>query len=1169
MSGWSVVVIAIAYIATLFVVASYADDKGYTGRQQSGRPLIYAMSLAIFCTSWTFYGSVGLAAARGYEFLAVYIGPIIAIFFGKRLISRIIHLSKDERITSIADFLGARYGKSQVVAAIATLILVVGSIPYIALQLKAVSRSFLVFVGPIQVPYSVPLFADSALIVAFAMALFAILFGTRQVDTSEHQKGIISAVALESIIKLVAFLMVGSFVVFFFFEGPREMIAIGEASGAIEPFQHGPDGVRFLTIMLISTFAIFLLPRQFHVMVVENHSELELSRARYIFPLYLVAINLFVIPIAIAGDILLDNPVDADLYVLQIPRVIGSDLMAIIGFIGGLSAATAMVIVACVALSIMVSNDLVVPLLLRRPQNPDAGPADIGRRIILVRRMVIVIIMLAGYFYYRTAGATPALASMGLLSFAAVAQLAPAFFGGLIWKQATARGAVAGLLSGIAVWFYTLLMPNFLPGDPAFHPLMTEGPFGLSILRPQQLFFLSLDPLTHGVLWSLVVNVTVYVLVSLTRAPEAIERLQANVFVPAELKPAPALRLWRTSVRIGDLKATVARYLGQERTERSFQSYAAQRAIDLSERREADVQLLRFAEQLLASAIGAASSRLVLSLLLKRHEASSKAAVRLLDDATAAIQFNRDLLQTALDEMRQGISVFDKDHRLICWNRQFRELLDLPMELGQVGTSIHTIVRYNAERGAFGEGSPSRLVAERIEKLLVTHATFEDKMATSGITLEVRTSPMPGGGLVTTYTDVTERRAHQEALAKANESLERRVAERTEELLRLNQELARAKAKADEANLGKTRFLAGAGHDIAQPLNAARLYISTLMEAVEEPEHQRLAGNVETALTSVEEIIGALLDISRLDAGAMKPEVQPVRLDDILQPLATEFAALAAEKGLELKVMQTGLTVRTDRRLFRRLVQNLISNAIKYTPKGCVLVGARRRDGTVRVDVFDTGVGIPSRDQRLIFREFQRLEEGAKVARGLGLGLSIVERIARVLSHPIVLQSTPGKGSRFSVSLPRAADLPAEPAAPPRPVARPQELAGLIVGCIDNEPDILDGMVMLLSRWGCEVQTGASEAELERKFVQSGLTPDIVIVDYHLDENTTGIEAARKLRWRFGKDLPAVLLTADRSAELREEAEKKDIALLNKPLRPAALRALIARVARGTKTAAE
>src|SRR5471030_864077 len=505
---WGVIAAAFGYIGFLFFVASYGDLISLLQRGRASA-LIYPLSLAIYCTSWTFFGSVGFATRTSIDFLAIYVGPILMIGFCTPLLRRVIQLAKSQNITSIADFIAARYGKSQAVAATVAFIAIVGSVPYIALQLKALASSLETILSEDQAFSRIPIIGDIALDVTLAMAAFAVLFGTRQSDATEHQHGLMLAVATESIIKLVAFIAAGAFVTFWMFT-PNELIERAmKTPEAVRAIDYAPSVGNFLTMTLLSFCAIMLLPRQFHVSVVENSSDAEVGRARWLFPLYLVAINLFVIPIALAGLVTFPfGAVDSDMYVLALPMEGNSPLLSVGVFVGGLSAATAMVIVECVALSIMVSNDIVVPLVLQRGQSR-TGQKDFGYFLLRVRRFAIFAIMVMAYLYYRALGNTQ-LAAIGLLSFAAIAQLAPAFFGGLFWRRATARGAMGGMLVGVAVWIYTLFLPSFLDSSTAGLMLLQHGPFGIEALRPQALFGADLPPLLHGVLWSLSLNLLTY-----------------------------------------------------------------------------------------------------------------------------------------------------------------------------------------------------------------------------------------------------------------------------------------------------------------------------------------------------------------------------------------------------------------------------------------------------------------------------------------------------------------------------------------------------------------------------------------------------------------------------------------------------------------------------------
>src|ERR1700682_1292374 len=1154
---WGVIAAAFGYIGFLFFVASHGDRLSPMQRGRASA-LIYPLSLAIYCTSWTFFGSVGFARRTSGDCLAIYVGPILMIALCTPLLRRVIQLAKSQNITSIADFIAARYGKSQAVAASVALIAIIGSVPYIALQLKAVASSLETILSEDQAFSSIPLIGDIALTVTLTMAAFALLFETGQTDATEHQHGLMLAVATESIVKLVAFIAAGVFVTFWMFT-PVELIESAmKTPEAVRAIDYTPSIGNFLTMVLLSFCAVMLLPRQFHVSVVENSSDAEVGRARWLFPLYLVAINLFVIPIAIAGLVTFPfGAVDSDMYVLALPIEGDAPLLSVGVFVGGLSAATAMVIVECVALSIMVSNDIVVPLVLQRGPQSRAGQKYFGDFLLRVRRFAIFAIMVMAYFYYRALGNTQ-LAAIGLLSFAAIAQLAPAFFGGLFWRRATGRGAMGGMLVGIAVWSYTLFLPSFLDGNTAGLMLLQDGPFGIAALRPQALFGADLPPLLHGVLWSLSLNLLTYVVLSLARQPSSIERLQADLFVPHALAPiAPTFRRWRTTVTVQDIQSTVAQYLGPDRARHSFDAFAATHHARLEPAAPADFELLQHAEHLIASSIGAASSRLVMSLLLRKRTVSAKAALKLLDDSHAALHFNREVLQTALNHVRQGIAVFDADLQLICSNRQFGEILGLPPHLVQIGIPLKEILEFMGAISPPGFGDSDALMERRLAAYTTEGGEpYLERLPDRHMVIEVRTNRMPGGGLVITFSDVTPSFEAAEALERSNATLEKRVRDRTEELTRLNSELALAKSTAEDANISKTRFLAAASHDILQPLNAARLYVTSLVERQAGGEDSRLVENIDDSLEAIEEILGALLDISRLDAGAMTPSITSFKMSDLMRSLEIEFAPIARAKGLDLAFVPCSLPVESDRLLLRRLLQNFISNAIKYNPRGRVLVGCRRRGQSLQIGVYDTGVGIPVVKRGEIFKEFHRLEQGARIARGLGLGLSIVERLARVLNHGIALDSNVSGGSVFSVTVPTAKAINFTAALTSATPLSRTPMSGSLIVCIENDAAILDGMKTLLTAWDAKVIAVTDpDAAIEAIEAAGGRVTGL-LVDYHLDRGN-GVAAIRDIRRRFGDAIPAILITADRSPHVRAAAREEKIAVLNKPVKPASLRALV------------
>ncbi len=1163
---WSILAAGLLYLGALFGVATYGDRMAVRWNVRSGRPLIYALSIAVYCTSWTYFGSVGIASRDGLDFLPIYIGPILVFMLGWKLLQMIAQLSKRHNIASIADFISARYGKSEALGALVTVIAVIGIVPYISIQLKAVAVSLQVLIA--EPEWSRDILRPStgldglSLFVVLTMGVFAILFGTRHIDTTEHQDGMILAIAVESLIKLLAFLAVGVFVVFSVMGGIGPFFARAAADPAVTAlFSGGLDGGQWLTMTLLAAFAIVLLPRQFHVAAVENASREEIRRAAWLFPAYLVAINLFVIPIAVAGLLLLPEA-HGDTYVLALPVHAGSSIFALIAFLGGLSASTAMVIVECIALSIMVCNNLVVPLLLRRQVERATVHQDMGGTLILIRRLAIIMVLALAYVYYLMISTSAALAQVGLLSFAAVAQFAPAFFGGLVWKRATARGAMWGISAGFLVWFYTLMLPAFADAGWIGRGFIEEGLFGIGVLKARMLFAMEFNPLTHGVIWSLLANVTAYVVGSLMRQPTPIERVQATSFVVRDFQAGSGtgFKLWRTAVTADRLEDTVARYIGADRARAAFEGFRAQQgqigSPPSGRGGEADVRLIRFAEHLLASAVGVASARLVIALMLERHSSHARGAMRLLDDASAAIQHNRDLLQSAIDNVDQGLAVFEPGMTLICWNSTLQKFLGLGSDLNRVGTPITEVFDAFLARTASGRQASG----DRVRRIALTHDAFRERRVDTGQVFEFRSSAMPDGGVVVTVIDATESVLAAEELQRVNESLERRVTERTAELTRLNEELASAKADADAANLSKTRFIAAASHDILQPLNAARLFTSTLVERMKRSKDGELVRNVDASLEAVEEILSALLDISRLDAGAMKADVAPFRIDDILQALALEFGPEARKKGLKFTVVPSGLTLNSDRKLLRRVLQNFVSNAIKYTREGRVLMGCRRHGSMVRIEVHDTGPGIPEAKFDIIFQEFQRLHSDGDGTSGLGLGLSIVERMAKVLEAPVHMRSRLGKGSVFAIDIPVTEGV--RPAAAPRArKVQPPALSGAFrVLVIDNERPILEGMRLLLSGWGNTVATATGLDEALGVLARCDGKIDMILADYHLN-NEDGISVIRTLRTRARRPIPAVLITADRTPAVADLAVAHDVHLLRKPLKPAALRAAMSHVA--------
>ena len=654
LQGWVIIVCALGYLGILFAVASWGDRRADQGRSIINHPVVYVLSLAVYCTSWTFYGSVGRAASRGGEFLTIYLGPTLMAAFSWLVLRKIVRISKAQRITSIADFISARYGKSAALGGLVTVIATLGVIPYIALQLKAISASIAVLLHHpdplLRVQAGDPALAtDTAFYVALLLAAFTIIFGTRHTDATERHEGMVAALAFDSIVKLVAFLAVGIFVTFGMFGGFGDLTARAQALpqlGTMLTINGGEGWGSWTALTILSMLAILCLPRQFQLAVIENVDEQHLRRAVWLFPLYLLIINIFVLPIAIGGLLLFPAGVDPDTFVLTLPMAAGQQGLALVVFLGGLSAATGMVIVEAIALSTMLTNSLILPSLLRLGWSRGDEQRDLTGPLLFIRRGAIIAVLLLGYLYFRLAGEVYALVSIGLVSFAAVAQFAPAVLGGIFWKGGTRRGALCGMSAGFAIWAYTLLFPSFVQSGWWPRPFLDNGPLGLTFLKPQALFGLQgLEPNAHALFWSMLVNVGGYVGISLWGEQSAVERRQATLFVDIFRAPHADERPFspRDPAPIRELQHLLARFLGAERASEVLGSYARQRGVVTIGQLRGDRALIAWAETTLAGTIGAASARVMIASVVEEAEPGLDEVMHILDEASQVIAYSHQL----------------------------------------------------------------------------------------------------------------------------------------------------------------------------------------------------------------------------------------------------------------------------------------------------------------------------------------------------------------------------------------------------------------------------------------------------------------------------------------------------------------------------------------------
>ncbi|HLO78408.1 MAG TPA: ATP-binding protein [Magnetospirillum sp.] len=779
MNGPVVAAISFAYLLLLFAIAWIGDRRAEQGRSLIANPFTYALSIAVYHTSWTFYGSVGRAATNGVGFLPVYLGPTLMMCLSAAVLAKMVRIGKAHRISSIADFISARYGKSALVGGLVSVIAVVGIMPYISLQLKAVSTTFTVLRAwpDVTAAPPLPILGDTTLLVACSLAAFAILFGTRHIDASERHEGMVAAIAFESVAKLVAFLAVGAFVTFGLYRGFGDVFTQGAARPEISRLftLPGPSAYGdWVAQTLLSMLVVVCLPRQFQVSVIENVDERHVAKAVWMFPLYMFLINLFVLPIAVAGRLAFGDQVNPDLYVLALPLANGAEVLAVVAFLGGLSAAASMVIVETVALSTMVCNGLVMPVLLRVRWLGLAERTDLSGLLLAIRRGTIVAVVLLGYAYVRLIGESYALVSIGLVSFCAAAQFAPALIGGVLWKGATAKGALAGLSAGFLVWLYTLLLPSFARSGWISRAFVDSGIFGVDLLKPYALFGLSgLEPVTHSLVWSLLANVGAYILVSMLTTHSAIERIQAALFVDA-LRPGGEHghpHFWRGTAGIDELRTLTARFVGRERADRAFDDWARRRGIDLKKVREADSELVGVAEHLLAGAIGTASARVMVASVAKGETVGLDEVMDILDEASQIIAYSQkleeataelkaanqrlmeldrlkdDFMSTVTHELRTPLTsirsfseiLFDNPALDETQRQNFLSIIIRESErLTRLINQVLDVAKIESGRMAWvwSETDPATVVADAVA---ATHGLFEEK----GVVLEARLPPLP------------------------------------------------------------------------------------------------------------------------------------------------------------------------------------------------------------------------------------------------------------------------------------------------------------------------------------------------------------------------------------------------------------------------------------------
>lgn len=1165
--------LALLYICILFAVAWYADR--HSGPAAEGAPrwfqkpvwrgTVYALSLAVYCSSWTFYGAVGSATESAWSHAPIYLGPILMFLLGWPIIRRLLAVGARHRVTSIADYIGARYGKRQSLAILVTLVATAAVLPYIALQFKALAQAWTIVGGNMEEVEAIG--GDTALLVAIILAVFTILFGTRRLDGRERHQGMMAAIAVESVVKLFAFVAVALLALNYLGNLPEgaPLEHRGEALGEVSLSSD------FIARTLISALAILCLPRQFHVMVVEAQEGINTRIARWLFPLYLALFMFMVVPISLAGASVFSasESINPDVYVQMLPLFMESKWVAVAAFIGGISAATGMVIVATVSLAIMITNEVVAPIVMRLNARSPAAVLKLGDSLRRIRQYTIAGILLSAWLVTQQIMGIPWLAQIGFISFLAAAQLAPGLLAGLYWRRAHGGGVIVGLLAGLALWFYCAVVPAVLQPDAS---LLVDGPFALDWLRPMNLLGIAGEHrLAYATSWSLGVNLLALVLFSLLLRPSQADLRQARLFIEGQSPDGNEEdRDYDLSlIRVSQLQALLPPFMSEGELRDMWQQFETSYQQRLLPGDRAPVFVVNQVESVLARIIGSTSAHKAMEQLELSQQLEYSDLAGMVTDASRLHTFNRELLQTTVESLLQGVSVVDKELRLVAWNSRYEEMFNYPERFLYVGCPIERVYRFNAERGILGKGGRpvDTEVERRLQWLREGNPHRLERVMPNGAVVDIRGNPLPHGGFVTTYIDITDYREVVAQLEEAKMELEQKVVSGSQTLSETNARLRqenRLRAQVEEslrdAHQSKTRFMSATSHDLLQPINAARLFTAALKPQLGEqvePATRRIVDQIDSSLQRAEQLIAELREISRLDSGKQMPRRSHFHVEELFDSLHREFQPMAELEQLQLDLVPSSAWLYSDQSLVYRILQNFVSNALKYTRRGRVVLGLRRRPDGAEIQVWDTGPGIAEQDQVRVFQEFERLQ--AQGEEGLGLGLAIVSRYADLLGHRLQLQSVEGKGTMFSIAV-TYGQVQIKGLEQQEEMLN-RDLEGMKVLCLDNDPLILDGMKQLLLTMGARVSVASNRAELLQQFSE-GDRPDTVLADYHLDEGDTGLNAVLEAQQRSGAEFSCVIISADDSDVIRDRAKAVGFRFLPKPVNAARLRALILALSR-------
>ncbi|MCG9730471.1 hybrid sensor histidine kinase/response regulator [Shewanella sp. Isolate13] len=1135
--NWLLVTISISYIGLLFLMA-FLGDKYREKLFKQQHTIIYSLSLGVYCTSWGFLGTAGQAADNSFSYLPVYIAPVLLFIFAWPFIQRIIRVCLKLNITSIADLLAARFGKSQQLAMVVTFVALFGTLPYIALQLKAIVNSY-------EILRQDHLLSSwqLGLVVSFILAGFTIIFGVRAIDVTERHPGMMLAIAFESFVKLVAYLTIGVFVSFFLFDSPMEIWRqSSEMSDTSTSFNY-PNMVSMFGLLFIVTSAFLCLPRQFQVLIVELKEQKHAIWSRWTFPLYILVFAFFATPLGQAGNILYGDSMQSDAYVLFLPAFSGDAWLGLFSFLGAISAASSMVIISTIALSTMLSNEVVFPTLFKVTNIQSTNFHKFRSHLLNIRKALILVVIFLSYGMFLVAP-PDTLASLGEVAFGAIAQIGPALFAAFLWRRVTLVGVLSGIISGFSLWFCLNLLPQLG---------LYSHPFAGS----------EYSMTTMATLLGLFVNITMIWLLSSFTRQSVHEQMQIAHFIERpdldKLQPNISRQINPT-----ELELLAARFVGKDKAAQGFHGFFSNQVQPVTDKASYNQALIFYTENMLASVMGSASARLVISCALNGRDIAIEDVAQLVEQASShRTEFSRSVLHSAIENASEGISVIDKELNLVAWNQHYLNLFNYPEELVYIGSPVSQLIEYNLSHSHRFQHDLQQQVERRLNYLRQGSRHSTERIQPDGKTIRIEGNPIPDGGFVMIFSDITMYREAEKLLKEKNLDLEARVFERTKkleqanlDLEKSNQELADALNKIEQAHQKKSQYLKACSHDLLQPLSAARLFSSAFVQDSQlTVKQQQQIGYIDNSLQVANELLLDLNEVSRIESGTVVPEITEFALQELIDSLVDEFGAIAQSSQVKFRHITTKMWVRSDKTLLRRILQNLISNAFRYAGDGTILLGYRRQEDKLSIQVVDDGPGIPTDKQAVIFEQFTRLQHsGHEGVNGLGLGLNIAQGLAHILSHRLTLSSNLGQGSIFSLQLDTVQPHQITTSKTPVDILT---LSGVHVLCVDNDPNVLAGMVELLQSWKCHVYQATSAQQAKTLFSQHAAHIDIVLMDYQLEDNQNGLNLMQQLQAESDLPLPAILITATIDEAVVLRAKEMGYGYLRKIIKPIALRAVM------------